>query len=56
MAMNEAVRKYVKIASRRPRIFDTLMLAIFGSEAEKFQKVAALVRGKTTFLITIVLH
>ena len=41
--------KCVNITSWRPLKFDTLMLAIFGSEEEIFQKVAALVSVKMVF-------
>ena len=49
MAMNEDITKYVNIISRRPLIFDTRMLAIFGSVEEIFQKVHILVSVEMVF-------
>lgn len=45
--MNERFAKYVNISSRRPVIFDTRVVAIFGGEEEIFQKVPTLAGLKT---------
>lgn len=45
--MNEQFTKCVNISSRRPVIFDTRVVAIFGGTAEFFQKVPTLAGLKT---------